>query len=64
MLGGQGPYHRGMVPAFVVAALVGSYRLFEDCFDMQLKRAERRDSQRAGPGLNLRRVIGDATRFT
>ena len=62
MLGGQGPYHgaRRMVPALVVAALVGSYRLFEYGFDMQLKGAERRDSQRARPGLNFRRVNGDA----
>ena len=62
MLGGQGSYHRArrMVPALVVIALVGGYRLFEDCFDMQLKRAERRYSQRARPGLNLRRVNGDA----
>ena len=36
VLGGQGPYHgaRRMVPALVVIALVGGYRLFEDCFDM------------------------------
>ena len=62
MLGGQGPHHGAhiMVPALVVAALVGSYRLFEYGFDMKLKGAERRDSQRAGPGLNLRRVNGDA----
>ena len=62
MLGGQGLHHgaRRMVPALVVAALVGSYRLFEYRFDMQLKRTEGRDSQRAGPGLNLQRVNGDA----